>query len=118
MELKKRVSHPLVIVIAAISIIEVAMTVLYPQLRYSWEKVPTLIVILLIPLSVVGAFIYLWISRPGFLYPPSEYGSDEYTLPKMFAMDCGGGVPPTSRTSTDKKKVSSGQYSEGEETEQ
>ncbi|MEI8606191.1 hypothetical protein [Pseudoalteromonas sp. B160] len=70
--------NPLVIVSSVIALIEVAMTVLYPQLDHPYEKIPVLFIIVMIPLVVVFTFAYLWIKKPGFLYSPSEMAN----LPK------------------------------------
>ncbi len=71
--------YPLAIVAAVVALIEVAMTVLYPSLHSNLERFLLLIVIIALPLSIVAAFIFLWIKRPGFLYPPSEFtGNPEH----------------------------------------
>lgn len=80
--------YPLAIVLAAITIIEISITVLYPRLESTWERVPVLAIILLVPISIVSAFLYLWIQKPAHLYPPSEFGgtSEEALRMKLMAM--------------------------------
>lgn len=85
---KPEVLTPLTVVVAALSIIEVAISVLYPQLQSTWEKIPVLIVIVLLPLLVIGAFAYLWIKKPGHLFPPSEFGTGESARVKLNAYSC------------------------------
>jgi len=75
----------MLIVLAAISLIEVAMTFLYPKLNGAWERIPILAVIVAIPISIVVGFIYLWIKKPGHLYPPSEFGSGQSAEIKLMA---------------------------------
>ena len=89
---KKRI-YPLAIVGAVIALLEVAMTVLYPQLETAVERIPVLAIIILIPISVVGTFIYLWVKKPGFLYPPSEFSdAPKEHLEQMFCIYCGAPV--------------------------
>jgi len=80
--------YPLLVVLLSISIIEVAMTAIYPKLSFLWEKIPVLIVIVLIPIAVIAAFIYLWLKRPGHLYPPSEFGTGNSAKLKLDAFQC------------------------------
>ncbi len=79
---------PLAIVAGALSLIEIAMVVLYPRLTEDWEKIPVLVVILAVPMAVVGAFTYLWIRRPGHLHSPSEFGTGEDAVTKLAAFSC------------------------------
>lgn len=79
--------YPLVVVLAALSIIEVAMTTLYPKLASLWERIPILALIITVPVAVVSSFIYLWVRRPGHLYPPSEFGTGNSALQKMLLFD-------------------------------
>jgi hypothetical protein len=65
--------YPLYIVLAVIGVLEITISVLYPKLESPYERLPTLAVILLVPIAIVASFIYLWIRKPGHLYPPSEF---------------------------------------------
>lgn len=87
-ERDKKIATPLVIVLTSLSIIEVAMTVMYPRMTTTWEKVPLLAVILLLPIAIVGTFIFLWIKKPGHLFPPSEFESGENTAATLRAYGC------------------------------
>jgi len=84
-EVTKKPVSPLMIVMASISIIEVAMTIMYPQLKSDWERVPTLITVLVIPIAIITGFIYLWITKPGHLFHPSEFGTGKLAEAKMAA---------------------------------
>jgi len=86
-EKRKQKVYPLAIVVASIGLIEIVITTLYLKLSSLWEKIPVLIIILAIPISIVSVFIYLWIKKPGFLYPPSEFysGDSPDALPMMFS---------------------------------
>ena len=74
--LSRKPIHPMLIVLASITIIEIAITILYPNLRTSWERIPVLVILILVPFGVVGTFLYLWVKIPGHLYPPSEFNSE------------------------------------------
>ena len=65
-----KIVTPLTIVISALTIIEIAITVLSPRLDAVWEKVPVLIVIILLPLIVIGTFAFLWIKEAGTFISP------------------------------------------------
>jgi hypothetical protein len=86
---KKKQVYPLLLVLSAISIIELLLTNLYGQLNTNWERQIVLIAILSIPISIVSTFIYLWLRKPGFIYPPSEFGDGEDSKRKLIAYRCG-----------------------------
>lgn len=79
--------YPLLLVLSAICIVEATITMLYGQLSSAWERIPVLVVILFIPIAVVSTFVYLWLRRPGYLYPPSEFG-DTNLESKFGAYQC------------------------------
>ena len=88
-----RAVYPMLVVLSALSIIEIAMTILYPRLSEAWEKVPILLLLLVIPISVITTFLYLWVRRPGHLYPPSEFGSGQTAEVKLAAFSCNLATP-------------------------
>jgi len=94
--------YPLMIVLASISLIETAMTVLYPRVQSVWERVPLLVVIVGIPATITAAFVYLWIKRPGHLYPPTEFGIGVDAGNKLAMFGCGNGKADSSGNETDK----------------
>ena len=83
MAAKTRPIYPILVVLASISIIEVAMTFLYPKLQADWERIPILALIVLIPFCIISGFIYVWIKKPGHLYPPSEFGTGRIAERKL-----------------------------------
>jgi len=85
--------HPMLVVLSALGIIEIAMTALYPRLTERWEKLPILILLLAIPVSVIATFLYLWVRHPGHLYPPSEFGSGDTAELKLAAFSCNMPAP-------------------------
>ena len=98
---KAKPIYPMVIVLASISLIEVAVTFLYPRLTAAWERIPILALIVTIPLAVVGGFIYVWIKKPGHLYPPSEFSGAEISRKlEAYCPTCGIERPTRSDRST------------------
>lgn len=68
----KKIS-PLVIVSSVFTLLDTVMIAVYPFLEERFEKITFLALIVIITLSIVFSFVFLWIKRPGHLYSPSEF---------------------------------------------
>ena len=84
----RRPVYPLMVVLTALSLIEITISSLYINVTNGWEKIPLLVLIVMIPIAIVSTFLYLWIARPGHLYPPSEFGTGETAGIKLQAFYC------------------------------
>ncbi len=80
--------NPLYVVVLVLGFIEYKLVDLYPHLSESWEKIGAFCVLLGLPTAVVITFLYIWVKRPGFLYKPSEFGTDGHTPIKLQFYDC------------------------------
>lgn len=84
--------YPMLLVLTCLTTIDVTICSLLRDLTNPAERIPVLVVILLIPVSVVATFLYLWVKKPGHLYPPSELGSGTGAGKKMRIFFTVGGL--------------------------
>lgn len=82
-----KVLNPIYVVVLVLGFVEYKLIDLYPSLTESWEKIGAFCVLLGLPTAVVITFLYIWVKRPGFLYTPSEFGTDGHTPIKLQFFD-------------------------------